>query len=147
VAEGHQAELYDLKALPPDFLFTDMFGERSEAFRAIEQLMRQASRFVFVAPEYNGSIPGVVKLFIDAFVPKEVFHGKKAGLIGLASGKFGNVRGLDHLTGILNYLQVDVMPFKAHIPRIHEVLSAAGELTDAKAQEELREHARRFARF
>ena len=122
---GEKVELINLQHLPSDFLFTDLYGSRSADFQAMEQQIILAEKFVFVAPEYNGSYPGVLKVFIDAFGPREAFHNKKAFLVGLSAGKFGNLRGLDHLAGVLNYLRVTVHPFRAHIPLIDEKLNVS----------------------
>jgi NAD(P)H-dependent FMN reductase len=49
-------------------------------------------------------VPGSLKLFIDACSVREYkqnFKGKKAALVGIASGRAGNLRGMDHLTGVM----------------------------------------------
>lgn len=134
---GLANHLIDLRDLPEAFLLSDLYGARSKDFRPLERSMVEAKGFVFIVPEYNGSFPGVLKAYIDAFEPSEVFHGKKAALVGISSGRFGNLRGLDHLTGVLNYLQVTVLPFKAHLMGISSELDASGELTGEKAHVEL----------
>lgn len=117
-ALGVQPKLYSLTELAPDFMATDMYGLRSAAFAPIEQLMRESDVFVFVVPEYNGSYPGVLKLFVDSMKPSLVFHGKRAALVGVSTGRFGNVRGLDHFAGVMNYVQVNVLPYRAHLMHI-----------------------------
>jgi NAD(P)H-dependent FMN reductase len=145
--QGLVAELIELERLPHDFLFTDSFAHRSDAFRPFEQQMRASRAFVFVAPEYNGSYPGVLKAFIDSMNPKDVFHGKRAGLIGESTGRFGNVRGLDHLAGVLNYLRVDTMAFRAHIMRVDQKFDAQNQVSDPATATELTEHLHQFVRF
>ncbi len=127
------AQLLDLRKLPVDFAFrNDVFGNPDPGFSAIaSQFVGNADKFVFVVPEYNGSIPGVCKAFIDAVWPEQ-FKGKKAALIGLSSGRAGNVRGLDHLTNILNYLQVAVQPMKTSINHIDKHLNEDGFLEDER---------------
>jgi NAD(P)H-dependent FMN reductase len=134
-----KTDLIDFQDLPHDFLFTDLFGKRSEAFGLIEERMKSALKWVMVLPEYNGSFPGILKLFIDALLPA-TFRKKRVGLVGVSAGNFGNVRGLDQLTGILNYLQAVVLPFKAHLMLIDQKISPAGELTDEAARTELNRH-------
>ncbi|MBX3100973.1 MAG: NAD(P)H-dependent oxidoreductase [Bacteroidetes bacterium] len=139
-------QFIDLQDLPHTFLFDDLYGKRSEAFGKMEKQLRNTGKFLFVVPEYNGSIPGVVKLLIDA-LPRDVFSGKKAAMAGVSSGKFGNLRGLEHLNGIFNYIQLHTLPFRAHLPRIETVISPEGEITDAAAEKELRILMERFAAF
>lgn len=130
--------LLSLGDLPADFLVSDHYGARSEEFAEIEALINQTRFFVFVVPEYNGSFPGALKLFIDALPPGPAFHGKQAALTGLSSGKFGNLRGLEHLNGVLHYLQVATLPFRAHLPQIEQKLNDRGEITDPGALKEIR---------
>lgn len=127
------AQLLDLQKLPLDFVFrNDVFGNPDPGFSAISnQFIETADKFVFVIPEYNGSFPGVCKAFIDAIWP-ERFKEKKAAIIGLSSGRAGNVRGADHLTNILNYLEVTVHPIKVNITHVEQHLNDAGELDDER---------------
>lgn len=93
-----------------------------------EELILPADKLLFVVPEYNGSIPGILKLFIDGIEPK-YFKGKKAALVGVSSGRAGNLRGMDHLTDILHHLQVNVMPQKLPISKMQEMMGE-GEVAD-----------------
>lgn len=113
-------DLLDLHDLPSDFIGQELYGKRSAHLEAVESRVRGAERIIFVLPEYNGSLPGILKLWIDALT-YGIFAGKKAALVGLSAGMFGNVRGLDHLCEILNYLQVNVLPYRLHIARADRI--------------------------
>ena len=63
-----------------------------------------AEKYIFVSPEYNGSIPGVLKCLIDVSDTRKVWKGKKALLTGVSKGRAGNLRGMDHLTAIMHYV-------------------------------------------
>lgn len=139
--------LIDLQHLPDNFLHIDLYGQRSAEFQPTANVMAESSALVFVLPEYNGSFPGVAKLFVDALDPATHFYTKQAALIGLSAGKFGNLRGLDHFAGVLTYLNVRLMPFRAHVPMIGQVLSREGDVLQPPALAELTEHADRFAAF
>lgn len=143
---GAEPLTLDLRMLPHDFIFTDMFGERSVAMeKVIHDYLEMSGKFVFVIPEYNGGFPGVLKAFVDA-VPPRVFHGKKAGLIGLSSGHAGGLRPLDQFTNVLNYLQVNVLHLKPKLSNIDGAIDA-GELTNARAKELLLRHAELMVNF
>lgn len=133
---GQEAQVLDLQKLPRDFAFcNDVYGNADPGMSAIaEQFVNNADKFVFVVPEYNGSIPGVCKTFIDSVWPEQ-FKNKKASLIGLSSGRAGNVRGLDHLTNILNYLHVAVLPHKVNITHVDAHMSEDGHLKESKTIE------------
>ena len=74
-----------------------------------------AEKYIFVSPEYNGSIPGVLKCLIDVSDTRKVWKGKKALLTGVSKGRAGNLRGMDHLTGIMHFVGTVVHPNKLPI--------------------------------
>ena len=74
-----------------------------------------AENNIFVSPEYNGSIPGVLKCLIDVSDTRKVLKGKKALLTGVSKGRAGNLRGMDHLTAIMHYVGTVVHPNKLPI--------------------------------
>jgi NAD(P)H-dependent FMN reductase len=134
-----EVRLLDLCDVPNDMLHQDMYSadNQSLALRAIqEDCMIPADKFVFIAPEYNGSIPGILKLFIDAcsvYKMKDTFKSgdKKALLVGISSGRAGNLRGMIHLTGMLNYLNITVHPNQLPISSIGDLFDAEGKITHA----------------
>jgi len=128
--KGKESQILDLEKLPQRFIWDDMFGERSEeGTELIEKYIDNIDKFVFVVPEYNGSIPGILKVFLDAVEPDK-FKGKRAALTGVASGQFGNLRGLDDLTNILGHLKVEVCPSKIYMSSIFRVFDDKNQLAD-----------------
>jgi len=123
---GAEAGLLSLMQLPPNLLETDLFGKRSEEFKPIQDIITQTDKFLFVIPEYNGSFPGVLKVFIDACDFPTSFYEKKAALVGVSSGKYGNIRDIDHFTGVCHYINLHVMPLKLHIANIKTELDENG---------------------
>ncbi len=126
--KGYPAEILSLTELPNGFVSSDLYGKRSEAFQIIQDKMTASTKFLFVIPEYNGSFPGILKTFIDACKFPDSFYGKKAALVGLSSGKYGNIRGIEHFTGICHYINMHVMPLRLHIPAIDKELDENGNL-------------------
>ena len=106
---------------------------RNPVFEEIErELLIPTLRFIFVSPEYNGSIPGVLKCMFDISDIERAWQGKKALLTGVSSGRAGNLRGMEHLTGILNYMKVTVHHNKLPISSVHTLLNADGEVEDLR---------------
>jgi len=118
--KGLEAGLLSLTELPATLIESDFYGKRSEAFKPIQEIITKTDKFLFIIPEYNGSFPGVLKAFIDACDFPDSFYEKKAALTGLSSGKYGNIRGIDHFTGVCHYLHLHVMALKIHIPTIKQ---------------------------
>ena len=110
--------------------------EKSEQVRETEQrLLIPSDKFAIIMPEYNGSFPGILKTMIDNTDIRNCWWYKKAMLTGVADGRAGNLRGMEHMTGILNYLKMIVLPNKIPLSRINEELDKEGNL---QKQETLR---------
>ena len=133
-------KLYSLEDLPMDFLLASKLAKHdaSPEFLSVQrEYIFPADKFIFILPEYNGSIPGILKLFLDSCEIEQAFYGKKACLTGVSSGRAGNLRGLDHLTNILNYLQIQVYHNKLPISRIYDELDNDGKLLKPRTRKEI----------
>ena len=144
---------FSLEDLPADILSVDMYSEegQSKALAAIQdEYLVPATKFYFVAPEYNGGIPGALKLFIDACSVHDYAGsfkgGKKAALVGVSAGRSGNLRGLEYMTGFLNYLTINVLPNRLPVSMV-ETLLTADELTDEGTQKAIQEQVTNFLSF
>ncbi len=105
--------------------------QRDEAFVAMEKkYLLTAEKIIIVLPEYNGSFPGILKLMIDNTDVKNVWPNKKILLAGVSSGRAGNLRGMEHLTGILLYLKANVHHNRLPISIVHALFNENGILSD-----------------
>nr|WKN38005.1 NAD(P)H-dependent oxidoreductase [Tunicatimonas sp. TK19036] len=129
--KGEPSQLLDLIDLPIDFLTTALYENngRNEEFNIFRQMLEDHDRFVFVVPEYNGSFPGVLKAFIDGLEYPSKLKGKKAALVGVATGMQGGSLAISHLTDVLHYLGMQVLPIKPTLAFIHNHLSDKDEIT------------------
>jgi chromate reductase len=126
--KGLDAGLLSLTQLPGTLIESDLYGKRSTAFEPIQDIITQTEKFLFIIPEYNGSFPGVLKTFVDACSFPDSFYEKKTALTGLSSGKYGNIRGIDHFTGVCHYMHLNVMSLKIHIGAIKSEFDENGNL-------------------
>lgn len=148
-----EVQLFNLEDLPQDFLNADMYNEAGQS-KALAELQDKylipANKFYFVVPEYNGGIPGVLKAFIDACSIRKYadsFHGgKKAALVGISAGRSGGLRGLEYMTGFLNYLTINVLPNRLPVSLI-ETLLTDDVLTDEGTQKALQQQISDFLAF
>ncbi len=125
-AKNTESCIFSMEQLPGTFSASHLDKEKSHAFRELlEKYILPSRKMIFVIPEYNGSFPGILKTFIDG-CPPSAFHYKKAALTGISDGRAGNLRGLDHLTSILNHLRVEVLSAKPKISDIEKELNEAG---------------------
>jgi chromate reductase len=145
--QGIEAQILSLQQLPESFLFTDTFGKRTERFQQIiDQYLIAASKLVIIAPEYNGGMPGIFSSFMDAIEP-EVWVGKKVTLVGIASGRGGNSRGLDYQSNCFHYMGVQVYHHFIPISRILTLLDAEGQIQDQQVLKSLKEQAEGFISY
>lgn len=108
-----------------------------------------ADAVLFVTPEFNRSIPGVLKNAIDwASRPyaKHVLVGKPGAVIGASLGKLGTVAAQQHLRGILAPLDVFVMGQpEAYITFTPGLVDEDGSVTDESVRQFLQLYIDRFA--
>jgi chromate reductase, NAD(P)H dehydrogenase (quinone) len=101
--------------------------ERNPQLLKLEQdLLIPSEKFVFIMPEYNGSFPGILKLLLDNTDIKHCWWHKKAAMVGVADGRGGNLRGIEHMTNILHYLKMNVLYNKLPISRINDEIDLEG---------------------
>lgn len=123
-------------------------SNRNDQIRKLEKdVLIPTTKFIFVSPEYNGSIPGVLKSLIDNTDIQTVWWGKKALLVGVSSGRAGNLRGMEHLTGILHYVKVVVHPNKLPISIINKLLDNTGNIVDKPTLSAINEQLNEFVNF
>jgi chromate reductase len=140
---GAPYQFLDLTELPSDFLNVALYHNAGQHpdFNQFIAPLNQSDKLVIIAPEYNCSIPGALKSFIDALPYPGGIRGKKAALISLSSGAMGGALALSHLTDILFYLGTSVLPQRVRLPGISQHLSAVGQLASPLFEQLLREQA------
>ena len=107
-------------------------GHQSEAVLRLKREIKSANGLLFVTPEYNRSVPGVLKNAIDnASRPygQSAFAGKPAGVIGVSVGAIGTSMAQQHLRNILAYLDVPTLGQpEAYLQATDSLLTADGEI-------------------
>ncbi len=146
-SKGVEHQLFTLEELPRAFFEGVPFsGVGSELQDLLDRVIAPSEKLVVISPEYNGSFPGIFKSFLDS-VPPVIWRGKKAALVGVASGRAGNIRGMDHLTDVFHHLQIEVLSAKVPISKIEALLSDAGELHDVETLAVLERQWKAFEKF
>lgn len=112
-----------------------------------ERLLIPSEKFAIIMPEYNGSFPGILKLMIDNVDIRNCWWHKKAMLTGVADGRAGNLRGMEHMTGILNYLKMTVHYNKIPLSRINEEVDKEGNLLKKETVKVIHQQLDEFIKF
>ena len=90
----------------------DHDGNQAAAVTRLKEEIKSAQGLLFVTPEYNRSIPGVLKNAIDhASRPygQSAWAGKPAGVMGVSVGPIGTAMAQQHLRNILAHIDVPTM--------------------------------------
>jgi chromate reductase len=127
----------DLEANPPaDWL-------------ALREKLQKSDAVIIVTPEYNRSIPGVLKNAIDiASRPygKSSFQGRPIGLFGTSPGAHGGVSAVKHLQQILPGISGPIMQQpEAYAGMLGDAFDASGEVSKDSLKQFLTAYIQAFA--
>lgn len=103
-------KLLQIDDLPP--YNQDDDSRQAEPVKRLKADIEASQGVLFVTPEYNRSMPGVLKNAIDhASRPygKNSFAGKPAGVIGVSVGAMGTAMAQQHLRNVLAYLDAPTL--------------------------------------
>jgi chromate reductase len=136
-----ELEIFDLEGIPP--FNQDLENQPPEKVKEFKAKIRAADAILIATPEYNYSIPGLLKNAIDnASRPygDNAFDGKPVAIMGASIGMLGTARAQYHLRQSLVFLnmyplnQPEVM-----VPFPQEKIDQNGQVTDQKTREKIKE--------
>ena len=141
VPKDAELETFDLEGIPP--FNQDQENQPPEKVKEFKAKIRAADAILIVTPEYNYSIPGVLKNAIDcASRPygDNAFEHKPVAIMGASIGAMGTARAQYHLRQCFVFLtcfalnQPEVM-----VPFANDKIDKNGKLTDQKTRDKIRE--------
>jgi chromate reductase, NAD(P)H dehydrogenase (quinone) len=145
---GATVTVVNLQDYPIPFYNGDLEEKEGMPAKAkqFRQLMIKSDGIIIASPEYNSSIPGMLKNLIDwtsrgekgGYAP-EAYKGKKFAIMSASPGKGGGVRGLVHLRAILVAAGGDVISKQVSIPEAHEAFDASGKLINPSLKKQLQQ--------
>jgi chromate reductase len=139
--EGAKLEIFDLEGIPP--FNQDLEKQPPEKVREFKAKIRSAHALLIATPEYNYSVPGVLKNAIDwASRPygDNAFEGKPVALMGASVGTLGTARAQYHLRQTC--VTLDMHPLnrpEVMVPSAHEKVDREGKVTDPQTREKIKE--------
>ncbi|HEX7111755.1 MAG TPA: NAD(P)H-dependent oxidoreductase [Mizugakiibacter sp.] len=149
---GMTIELADAPALP---LFDEDLEQATQggpdAVRQLRARVAAADGLLIATPEYNQSLPGVLKNAIDWLSrpwPDEVLAGKPVAVIGASSGRWGTRLAQAALRQVLYATEARVLPApNLYVREAEHLFDAGGRLQDAATFESLAAVLSAFARW
>ena len=125
-------EILEIRDLP--FFNQDYEADPPQAVRDFKQGVEAADALLFVTPEYNRSVPGVLKNAIDVGsrpYGKSAWNGKPGGIISLSPGAIGGFGANHHLRQTLVSLNVPTMQQpETYIGNAANLFNEQGDLTN-----------------
>jgi chromate reductase len=146
-ALGVPLRVLDLAQLPPEIFSPASYEEKPEAFASFADGVLQADGLIIVTPEYNGSVPGVLKYFIDMLKFPESFEQRPVCFVGLGAGMWGALRPVEQLQMIFGYRNAFLYPERVFLPGVGNLLTEQGEFTNAEIAGRLRNQATGYIDF
>ena len=124
-------------------------AQQAEPVRRLKAEISGSQGLIFVTPEYNRSIPGVLKNAIDnASRPygQSAWNGKPAGIIGASIGAIGSAIAQQHLRNVLAYLDVPTLGQPEVFLQVKDgFFTGAGDIANAATQQFLRGWMEKYA--
>lgn len=103
VGNGGIAEIIDLKDYQLSLACHDTFAEGVDQSAAqLQDAFQRYDGYIFVVPEYNGGLPGVLKSALDVG-GKSLFN-KPVAVVGLSGGRNGGKHAYEHFVSVLHAL-------------------------------------------
>ena len=101
---------------------------------AIKDLVTKATGIVFSTPEYHGTYASAAKLVIENLGFPSVLAGKPIALVGVAAGRIGAIKALEHLRSVLSHVGAIVLPGPVSVAGVRSVFDAQGRCLDAEVE-------------
>jgi len=133
-------EIFDIEGIPP--FNQDLEARMPDKVKEFKAKIRAADAILIATPEYNYSIPGVLKNAIDwASRPygDNPFEGKPVAVMSASPGMLGGARAQYHLRQVFVFL--DMRPLnrpEVIVPFAAEKIDEKGRVTDEKTREKIR---------
>lgn len=144
---GVQASVIDLQDLPEGLLAPTAYATKPPGFAAFSDAVLRSDGLLVVTPEYNGGMPGVLKVFIDLLPFPVAFERRPVAFVGVSSGRWGALRPVEQLQGVFGYRNAFMFPDRVFIPGVGGELDAQGAPTSPLIAGLLNKQAADFSLF
>ena len=142
-----EAQLMSLQDLPPETFTPDAYQEKPPKVIEFTERVLCSQGLVVITPEYNGSMPGALKLFVDLLPFPESFENRPVCYIGVAAGQFGGLRPVEHAMQVFAYRNAYNYSKRVFLANSYKVIDPAKGIIDEEISSRLSEQAKGFIEF
>jgi len=138
--QGMVVELYERLALLPPYDADSDVGAGPPAVQDLRERIAAADALLIATPEYNGSIPGLLKNAVDWAsrpLPGSALGGKTVAVIGASTGQYGGMWAQTELRKSLGVAGARVLGNGVAVPKAQERFDHEGTLLDVALRDQL----------
>lgn len=130
-AVGQDAEVMRLSEIDWSEMNHNTYGADAvpTSVKKMLEKINSSDGLYVVCPEYNGSFPGALKMFIDYWDYPVSFEKRPVCLAGMG-GMFGGLRPVEHLQQVFGYRNAFVFPERIFLRNVWEMMTKDGEVAD-----------------
>lgn len=145
-ANGEEVEIIELSDLPLSQLTgAEYSADKPEKLLEMNAKIDSSDGLIVIAPEYNGSMPGILKLFIDHMSFPKAFESRPVCFIGLG-GRFGGLRPVEHLQQVFGYRNAYIFPIRVFLINVWNILRD-GKIHEEETAQLLKDQVKGFQKF
>lgn len=113
----------------------------------LREVVQGADAVILATPEYHGSFSAAMKLVIENLGFPSALAGKPIALLGVAAGRIGAIKSLEHLRSVASHVGAIVLPGPVSVARVRDVFDAEGRCTDDAVETQVRGLATRLLEY
>jgi chromate reductase len=145
---GATVKLIDLRDYPMPFYDSDFEIQQGQPENAkrLRRLMIESDAIIIASPEYNSSLPGILKNALDwasrdekGQPSRDAFKGKKFAIMSTSPGPGGGSRVLVHLGSVIENVGGEVVKIQLAVPNAESSFNQQGLLQNSVAKEQLKQ--------
>ena len=137
-----------IKIIPAELnLSLPGLSNESEDQTVLNEAIKDADGIVLTTPEYHGSYSSVIKLIIDNLVYPSLLKAKPIALLGVAAGKIGAIKSIEHIRSICAHMGAIVLPGSVSVANVQSVFDKVGNCLDQEIEKRLRDQANNLVKY
>ena len=106
--------------------------------KSLQRAAREATGIVLATPEYHGSYSSVIKMVIENLGYPSGIAGKPIALLGVAAGRIGAIKALEHLRSVCSHVGGLVLPGVVSVAGVSQLFDAEGRCLDEETERRIR---------
>jgi len=129
-----------LTAIEPATLNLAIPGSTMDASdsQQFKEMVAAADGIILATPEYHGSFSSLIKLAVENMGFPSALKKKPIALLGVAAGRIGAVKSLEHLRSVCSHVGALVLPGSVSVARVQSVFDEQGNCLDEGVERQIR---------